>query len=86
MLEDIGRQNLLAIALTYAEATGLALTTVSRKFHGSHGFFDDFRIGKVSITFSKHDEIVSEFQKRWPPDTPWPIVWTVTAAPAGNAA
>lgn len=64
--------NLLAIAKAYARATGLALTTVGRKFHGRQRFFLDLRSGKRSVTVANLADILQEFSDKWPAGLPWP--------------
>ena len=71
-MEKQFRHYLLAVAKTYARATGLALTSVARRFHGDEYFFDNFRLGKVSVTMRKADEMLKQFDKKWPDDTHWP--------------
>lgn len=76
--ERVCRDNLLKIADAYARATGTARTTVSRKFYGQHGFFDDLAAGNCSITLSKFGSVVDAFRDRWPPNAEWPFTRAAT--------
>lgn len=67
------RDNLLAIATVYAEATGLSLSSVSRKFHGNQAFLRDYKAGKCTVTSDKLAEMVTAFRAAWPRDTDWPV-------------
>lgn len=75
--ESVCRDNLLALAGGYAEAKGLSLATVSRKFHGNQAFFSDFKKGDRSITLSKVAEMLNAIRKAWPPGTPKPKLRSV---------
>jgi len=65
MEEDI-RRYLLAIFRTYAAAKGLAVATVSRRFHGADQFYADFATGKRTITLKKIDEMLDKLSAAWP--------------------
>ena len=71
-IEPGARQYLLGIARSYAKAKKLSMTTVARRFHGMVTFFDDFEAGKCTVTLRKFDEMVHEFQFKWPDDIEWP--------------
>lgn len=72
MLDQTARENLLAIAGVYAEATGLSLATVSRQIYGNQAFFAGLRDGEKSITFAKAEELLRVFSERWPRGAKWP--------------
>src|SRR5262245_61571250 len=71
-IEDVLRDYLLDIARAYAKATGYALTTVSRRFHGREYFLEEFAIGKTTITLRKYDEMVEAFESQWPRGVTFP--------------
>jgi hypothetical protein len=62
------RDNLLALAETYAKGTGKSLSHVSKEFYGNSGFFEDLRAGTRSLSIDKLQEIVEHFQEEWPAD------------------
>lgn len=68
------REALLQIARAYSAATGLALATVSRQFHGQQSFLGEFEAGECSITLSKMKVMLSGFREKWPPGIPWPAI------------
>lgn len=72
MSEDIMRQNLLALAQTYATAKGLALTTVSKQIHGRDDFLALYLKGQMSPTVRTYHIMVNRLRSRWPRGTPWP--------------
>lgn len=72
MSEDTMRQNLLALAQTYAHAKRLALTTVSKQIHGRDDFLGKYLAGEMSPTVRTYFLMVNKLRRRWPPGTPWP--------------
>lgn len=72
MTEQIMRQNLFAIAQAYADATGFAITTVSKKIHGNGEFFEGFLVGRISCGIDTYFAIVDKFRDRWPTGAKWP--------------
>jgi hypothetical protein len=66
------RKNLLALAHTFAKATGTPMTSVSRRFHGHQSFFEDFRAGRISIRLKGAEQMLQKFRTDWPEGTPWP--------------
>jgi len=72
MSEQIMRQNLFVIAQAYSEATGLSMTTVSKKIHGNWDFFDGFLNGRLSTGVDTYFRMVNQFRANWPKNTPWP--------------
>ena len=71
-IDETARANILAIADAYAAATGLALTTVSKRFHGNHEFFRKLRDGTNNVETRKLGAMVDDFWAKWPPKTKWP--------------
>lgn len=72
---EIMRQNLLVIAQTFATASRLSLTTVSKQIHGSGEFFAGYAAGEVSCGVDTYFAMVNRFRLRWPDlaeKTPWP--------------
>ena len=65
-MEKIMRAYMLKAAKKFASAHSLSMATVSRRFHGTDTFFDDFQAGKVSITLRKWDQIMQRFSEVWP--------------------
>lgn len=76
-METYCREYLLAIAHAYADAMGLAMTTVARRFHGADTFFDKFETGAITITLRKYDEMILNFHNQWPDDAKWPNGGTI---------
>ncbi len=60
------RQNLFVIAQAYSSATGLALTTVSKKIHGNQDFFSEFLNGEISCGVDTYFRMLALFRARWP--------------------
>lgn len=73
-IETLCRDDLSAIARTYAKASDLAVATVSRQFHGNQAFVEGFARGQVTVTLSKLRELVDKFAAAWPKGTKWPKV------------
>jgi len=71
-MEQAWRSYLLAIASVFAKANGLALATVSRRYHGTDSFLADFANGHRTITLKKLDEMVAAFARDWPAGAKWP--------------
>lgn len=72
MSEQAIKENLLAVAETYAKATKLSLATVSGQFHGNQAFLEDFKAGTRSIILSKLFEMLDRFRQEWPRGVKWP--------------
>lgn len=70
--EEIMRNNLFAIAQTYASAKNQAMTTVSKSIHGNQNFLQQYLQGKVAPTVKTYFTMVNRFRARWPKGTPWP--------------
>jgi hypothetical protein len=71
-IEQRCRDHLLTLARVYAEAKGIALSTVARKFHGAVFFLEDFERGDCTVTLKKYDEMVDALRADWPKGTKWP--------------
>lgn len=85
MVEKKIRENLLAIADAYAKATGLALSTVSGKFHGKTSFLAALRAGECSLSISTVDAMLAKFSANWPSGAIWPKTQPVYMhRPKGN--
>jgi len=65
---------MLEIAKAYAKAKGLALSTVSKRFHGADTFLEDFADGRCSVTLRKFDSMVKSFEANWPDDAKFPVM------------
>jgi len=72
MSEQIMRENLFVIAQTFATAKGLALTTVSKRFHGNQNFLNDYVKGDISTTLKTYFGIIDKLREEWPTGTKWP--------------
>lgn len=72
MSEQVMRQNLFVLAQAYATATGLSVTTVSKKVHGNGEFFAGFLDGSISCGVDTYWILVNRLRARWPKETPWP--------------
>ena len=67
-----GNNELLALAVVYARAKGVKLSTVGRYACGNTAFFEHIGRGKSSRTDKA--EIVSQwFADNWPEGVPWPL-------------
>ena len=77
MFEKVCRENLIKIARAFADACGLSLATVSRRFHGNQAFLDEYRRGECSLTVSKYDSMIAAFRAQWPKDASWPLTRAV---------
>jgi hypothetical protein len=75
MIQDLCRENLLALAVAYMRATGLSMATVSRRVHGTDTFLEKFGLRRCSITLRKFDEMCMTFAEIWPAEAPWPKVY-----------
>lgn len=65
-------ENLLRLADAYMAAIkptnrSVSMQSISRNFHGDPPFFDNLRSGKSTCGLTKYDEIVDNFDSRWPP-------------------
>lgn len=67
------RENLFVVAQAYADANGLAMTTVSKRFHGNQFFLERFIRGQVSTTVRKYYEMLERFREEWPAGAKWPV-------------
>jgi hypothetical protein len=80
MSEQIMRENLFVIAQTYASARGLALTTVSKEFHGNQLFLEKYIKGElspttgqpISLTIRTYFQMIDKFRAKWPTAVKWP--------------
>lgn len=66
------RDNLIVLAQTYADATGLSLATVSKRIGGKHCFLADFIAGRSSTTLTTYFAMVDRLRAAWPAGTGWP--------------
>jgi hypothetical protein len=73
MIAKTCRESLLAIAWAYAEAKGLTLGQVSKKFYGNTKFLDRLNRGWSAITLEKFDAMIKAFREDWPPNGDWPM-------------
>lgn len=71
-IEHRCRDYLIDVATAYGKAHKLALTTVSRRFHGREYFLGDFEQGNCTVTLRKFDEMIAEFRAQWPKGIRWP--------------
>lgn len=78
MINAAAVENILAIACAYAEAEELALSTVSKRFHGKQRFFDELRDGDCTVSLKKLDSMVKEFGATWPRGARWPDTRPIT--------
>jgi hypothetical protein len=72
MSEEIMRQNMLAIAQTYASAKNQALPTVSKAFHGNQAFLGKYLAGEVAPTTETYWRMMDQFRQEWPEGVEWP--------------
>jgi hypothetical protein len=82
LVEEVVRDNLLAIAAAYCQATGRSLVAVSKDFYGNRDFFaklssgtrlaSSSRPGAYSVSLRKLDMILARFRAEWPKGVPWP--------------
>lgn len=70
--EQIMRQNLLAVAQTFAEANDWSLSTVSKQIHGNQAFLAEYLAGNVSTTIKTYFLMLSRLREKWPVDLQWP--------------
>lgn len=73
MTEQIMRDNLAVLAQAFADGTGLALTTVSKRIHGKHDFLEKFIAGEVSTGVNTYFAMVDALRAKWPTGVKWPI-------------
>ena len=71
-IEQASREYLLHVARIYAAHKNLAITTVSRRFHGADPFLSDFETGERTVTLRKYDEMLEAFKADWPNGVKWP--------------
>lgn len=72
MIEDIMRNNLIALAQAYASHKKLSLATVSKDIHGNQAFLEQFYAGKCSTRLDTYDAMVNRLRLRWPKELAWP--------------
>jgi hypothetical protein len=72
MSDSIMRENLMALANAYADATGLSLTTISKRIHGKQSFFAEYGAGKQTLRVNHYWYVIDRFREEWPDGTPWP--------------
>jgi hypothetical protein len=77
MISEICRDNLLALADSYASAERVPFSTVSKRFYGNTNFLRRFQNREVSISIDKFDEVIERFIAKWPPDAEWPLLRNV---------
>ena len=70
--EDLMRQNLIAIAQTYATAKGWSLATVSKQIHGNQAFLAEYLAGRMSPTLRTYFAMVEKLRANWPRGVEWP--------------
>lgn len=78
MHAPIARANILALATAYADATGMTVDQISKKFYGRTDFIGSFVVRKASISVDKLDAIIAKFEANWPEGAPWPQLHDVT--------
>lgn len=79
MHAPIARANILALATAYADATGMTVDQISKKFYGRGDFIGVFVIRKASISVDKLDAMIDRFAAEWPDSAPWPELQDVPA-------
>ena len=62
---------ILALASTYSERTGAAMSSISLYCSGSGATFTRLRNGH-NLTVAKACRMLQWFSDHWPPDAPWP--------------
>lgn len=72
MIDKTARANLLTIATAYAAATGLSLSTVSKRIHGKQRFLEDLRDGRCTVSLENLGNLVKRFSGQWPVGAKWP--------------
>lgn len=77
MSEQIMKDNLIVLAQTYADATGLSLATVSKRIHGKGCFLVDFIAGRSSTTITTYFAMIDRLRETWPKGTKWPATRAV---------
>jgi hypothetical protein len=70
--EDVMRQNLFAIAQTYASHRGITLSTLSNKIHGNHRFLERYLEGQISTTIRTYFQMINQLRVLWPDGLAWP--------------
>ena len=68
------RDNLLAIAQTFCEATGWSMASVSKEFLGRSDLLRKIKQGERDPGCTQIDKILDRFGEEWPPGTPWPEI------------
>jgi lambda repressor-like predicted transcriptional regulator len=71
-LEPVLRRNLLTLAGRYMKATGVAMSSLSKKAHSDSAFLSNLTAKKVSFSARKYDEMITWFWRHWPPKARWP--------------
>lgn len=72
-VEQVIRENLIAIADAYQKATGESDATVSKKFYGRGDFYKKLKAGICRISTRQVDAVKAKFSAKWPPKTAWPM-------------
>lgn len=72
MSDELMRQNMAVVAQAYANAKNLALTTVSKRFHGSSSFLTRYIAGASSPTIRQYFAILGRLREDWPKGVKWP--------------
>lgn len=70
--EDLMRNNLIALAQTYASAKGWSLATVSKEIHGNQAFLAEYLAGRMSPTIRTYFAMVEKLRAKMPRGTKWP--------------
>ena len=65
-MEKVLRQSLLNTATVYAEASGCAISTVSRRVKNNAAFFKDIADPSKSFTARTYDDVMRWFARNWP--------------------
>jgi hypothetical protein len=78
-------KNLLMLAVAHTDATGGALSSLSKKAHSDSAFFERLAAGEISFSVRKYDEIVVWFFRHWPDGVAWPAAVDVPTDKEANA-
>lgn len=76
MIAKVVRENVKAIVLAYAKATGRTITGISKDFYGNAEFLPLFFKGEHSVSIKKLDDMLygeEGLVERWPAGAPWPL-------------
>lgn len=63
---------MLSVARTYCAATGVALSTASRRAFDESKLLDGLADGRTSPTLARADRALTWFSANWPENADWP--------------